>query len=115
MATVVRFVAVISVAVSIAGSAHGSTTCDTCKCPLSNVEIINSIINARINATVMSRMEEFTVSFEERMNTTLDEEMSTINATLSILSMLQLMKEFQQSVPHLMLSMSKLCIPLTGF
>ena len=83
MATVVRFVAVISVAVSIAGSAHGSTTCDTCKCPLSNVEIINNIINARINATVMSRMEEFTVSFEERMNATLDEEMSTINATLS--------------------------------
>ena len=43
MATVVIFVAVISVAVSIARSAHGSTTCDTCKCPLSNVKMFEPI------------------------------------------------------------------------
>ena len=50
---------------------------------LTNVEIMNDIINARINATITSRVEEFTASFEERMNATLDEEIETINATLS--------------------------------
>ena len=85
MATVIRVAAVISIsiiAVSTAGSVRGST-CDTCECPLSNVEIINDIINARINAMITSRVEEFTASFEERMNVTLDEEIETINATLS--------------------------------
>ena len=81
MATVIRVAAVISIsiiAVSIAGSVRGST-CDTCECPLSNVEIINDIINARINATITSWVEEFTASFEERMNATLDEEIETIH------------------------------------
>ncbi len=70
-------------------SVHGlDSTCDACKCSLSNVEFISDLIDETINTTVTPRLEEFSASFKERIEVTLnlDEEISTVNNTLSAIS-----------------------------
>ena len=47
-----------------------ASTCDTCKCQLSNLEIINDLINA---ATVTANVEKLSATL--RMNAILDEDL----------------------------------------
>ena len=75
-------------------------TCDACdECPFSNVEILHDLIDARINATVATRVEELTAALEVRvesdynavnadvgvLNTTVDERMTTVSDTIGVL------------------------------
>ena len=78
-------VAVIFFAVFIT-SVH-CNTCDACtQCPISNVEILRNLIDARINAIATARIEEFNATVEERLNARVDDRISAINTTLSALN-----------------------------
>lgn len=71
----VVFVAVFSTRLSV----HGNTCeSDVCECSLNSVEILSDLIDARINATVVAMVAEFIAV----INATVDERISTVNATL---------------------------------
>lgn len=83
MAFFVRATAVVSFFAVFIANVHGNTSCDTCECPLSNVGLINDLINARLNPAVTAKVEETIATIEEIMNATLDQDISTINAAIS--------------------------------
>lgn len=71
-------IAVVFVAV-FSTSVHGNTCkSDVCECSLNSVEILSDLIDARINATVVAMVAEFIAV----INATVDERISTVNATL---------------------------------
>ena len=77
----VVFLAVFAMSASVQGN-----TCDACdECPLSNVEILHHLIDARINATTAARVKQFTAA-EEYFNATVNDRINAVNTTISALN-----------------------------